>query len=135
MDRKTRLSNYLIIVVFFSVYLIFNYYNYIEIQRFGKYAIGEVTNSLYTKKTRKEIWYKFNIDKNTGLEYKGVESPSIFSKVRKKINKGDQYLVIYSTKNPTLNTIVLERQITEFTNIDSLNLIGIDKDFISFWHL
>jgi len=133
-DTRTKIIGSIGLCVFMLIVLIIDFYKYVELQEHGKYAIAEITSDFYTKGVRKETWYKFTIrNKSSFEEFKGVNSP-FFSKRKRTVNKGEQYLVVYSEKNPKNSSLLLDRPVNESLNLDSLNNAGVDINDITFWH-
>ena len=126
--KKIRNILFWIAAVLFLVY--YFQYGFQALSKNGKYVIAKTTRSTYYKAIRRGVDYEFTInDKMYGgqhTEIKGFETDIVIP---------GYYLAIYSTKNPEISVLLIEKTVSQEFNIDSLNAIGLDKSDIKWWNL
>ena len=103
------------------------YFMYFDISKNAMYAIGTTIESKDTSRAK----YYFYLGKR---KMKG--SYTEFGDNIKKIKAPNgKYLVVYSSRNPEYNILLIDKPIIDTINIDSLNAIGVEEDDIDWTKL
>lgn len=100
--------------------------SYQELKMNGQYAIGITTETYYPKNYRKLTEYYFYFD---GKKIEGGYSELAWDTKQIKVPKG-KYLVVFSTKDPEKNILLIHKPVIDTINLDSLNKIGVDTEDI-----
>lgn len=106
-------------------------FSYNDIKNNSKYAIGTTTDYKIKKGYQKETNYYFflNDKKIDGYYFELLKNSKPI-----KVPNG-KYLVVYSTRYPETNYLLVEKPILDTINIDSLNKIGVDENDIDWTKL
>lgn len=119
--KKINIILCITLIISLIIHAILRYNN---IQTHGKYAVAYTTDSFYQKGSRKVISYEFYV-KNK--KYTGQISDGLFNRVGEVKAPGGHYLVLYYPKRPKNNILVSHKPVPPTINLDSLNMLGVDK--------
>ncbi|MEM6967232.1 MAG: hypothetical protein AAF573_20890, partial [Bacteroidota bacterium] len=93
-----------------------------------KYSVCTTIYENVSKGYKDNIFYEFEVD---NLKKKGYVTNYFLHRLKNEVKvPNGKYLVIYSIKNPKINIIVENRPVLGDINLDSLNSIGVNSDYI-----
>jgi hypothetical protein len=122
---------FLVCILAFLVLGIYWSFRYFSISSNASYAIASTTKSYIAKGVRKQTDYYFFVN---GVKTKGSYTELVKSAKEIVVPNG-KYLVVYSTSNPNVSILLIDKPITDTINIDSLNELGVDKNDIDWTKL
>jgi len=103
MDKKTIIAGICLFTCLFGGSWLYRRFRDKEIERHLQYAVAKITRKLWTLKNGEQFEYTFTAD---GEQQTGYRS----SHIDYKVQKGDYFLVRYSSTTPSMNQLLYEHK-------------------------